>query len=70
MKSLLLKHWHMTLCLKIKIYNTVIVPVILYGCETWSLSLREEHSQRDYENVVLRRIFGPKKEEEIVEKIA
>jgi len=60
----------MTLCLKIKIYNTVIVPVILYGCETWSLSLREEHSQRDYENVVLRRIFGPKKEEEIVEKIA
>jgi hypothetical protein len=40
------------------IYKTVILPVVLYGCETWSLSLRKEHRLR-----VLRRIFGPKREE-------
>jgi hypothetical protein len=39
-------------------------PVILYGCETWSLSLREKHRLRDFENRVLRKIFGPKREEE------
>jgi hypothetical protein len=49
--------------LKIKIYRTVIVPVVLYGCETLSLTLREEHRLRDFENRVLRRIFGPKSEE-------
>jgi hypothetical protein len=46
--------------LKIKIYKTVILPVVLYGCETWSLILREEHRLRIFENRVLR-IFGPKR---------
>ena len=46
--------------LKIKIYRTIIVPVVLYGCETWSLTLREERSLRVFENRVLRGIFGPK----------
>jgi hypothetical protein len=50
--------------LKIKIYKTVILPVVLYGCETWSLTLREENRQRVFENRVLRRIFGPKREED------
>jgi hypothetical protein len=50
--------------LKIKIYKTVILPVVLYGCETWSLILREEHTLRVFENGVLRRIFGPKREED------
>jgi hypothetical protein len=49
--------------LKIKIYKTVILPVVLYGCETWSLTLREDHRLRVFENRVLRRIFGPKREE-------
>jgi hypothetical protein len=44
---------------KIKIYKTIILPVVLYGCETWSLTLREEHRLRVFENRVLRRIFGP-----------
>jgi hypothetical protein len=50
--------------LKIKIYKTVILPVVLYGCETWSLTLREELGLRVFENRVLRRIFGPKMEED------
>jgi hypothetical protein len=50
--------------LKIKIYKTVILPVVLDGCETWSLTLREEHRLRVYENRVLRRIFGPRREED------
>jgi hypothetical protein len=50
--------------LKIKVYRTVILPVVLYGCETWSLTLREEHRLRVSENRVLRRIFGPKREED------
>jgi hypothetical protein len=50
--------------LKIKIYKTVILPVVLYGCETLSLTLREEHKLRVFENRVLRRIFGPKREED------
>jgi hypothetical protein len=49
--------------LKIRIYETIILPVILYGCETWSLTLREEHRLRVFENKVLRRIFGPKRDE-------
>jgi hypothetical protein len=48
--------------LKIKIYRTVILPVVLYGCETRSLTLREEHRLRVFENRVLRKIFGPKRE--------
>ena len=49
--------------LKIKIYRTMILPVILYGCESWSLTLREEHRLRVFENGALRRIFGPKRDE-------
>ena len=45
--------------LKIKIYRTIILPVVWYGCETWSLTLREERKLRVFENMVLRRIFGP-----------
>jgi hypothetical protein len=48
---------------KIKIYRTIILPVILYGYETWSVTFREEHRLRVYENGVLRRISGPKREE-------
>ena len=49
--------------LKIKIYRTIILSVVLYGCETWSLTLREERKLRVFENMVLRRIFGPRKDE-------
>jgi len=49
--------------LKIKIYRTIILPVVLYGCETWSLTLREERRLRVSENRVLRRVFGPKRDE-------
>ena len=45
---------------KIKIYRTIILPVVLYGCETWSLTLREQRRLRVFENRVLR-IFGPKR---------
>jgi hypothetical protein len=48
---------------RVKIYRTIILPVVLYGCETWSLTLREEHRLRVSENRVLRRIFGPKRDE-------
>jgi hypothetical protein len=50
--------------LKIKIYKTVILPVVLYGYETWSLTLGEDHRLRVFENRVLRKIFGPKREED------
>ena len=46
--------------LKIKIYKTIIMPVVLCGCETWSLTLREESRLRVFENRILRRIFGPR----------
>jgi hypothetical protein len=49
--------------LKIRIYKTTILPVVLYGCETWSVTLREEHRLKVFENRVLRRIFGPKRDE-------
>jgi hypothetical protein len=49
--------------LKIRIYKTVILPVVLYGCESWSLTLREEHRLKVFENRVLRRIFGLKRDE-------
>jgi hypothetical protein len=48
---------------KVKIYKTIILPVVFCGCETWSLTLREEHKLRVFENRVLRRIFGPKMDE-------
>jgi hypothetical protein len=44
---------------KVKIYKTIILAVVLYGCETWSVTLREEHRLRVFGNSVLRRIFGP-----------
>jgi len=46
-----------------QIYRTINLPVVLYGCETWSLTLREERRLRVFENRVLRRIFGPKRDE-------
>jgi len=49
--------------IKIKIHKTIILPVVLYECETWSLTLKEEHRSRVSENRVLRRIFGPKRKE-------
>ena len=49
--------------LKIKIHRTIILTVVLYGCETWLLTLRDERRLRVFENVVLRRIFGPKRDE-------
>jgi hypothetical protein len=49
--------------LKIKIYKTIILPVVLYGCETWSLKQREERRLRVFENRVLKKVFGPKRDE-------
>jgi hypothetical protein len=49
--------------IKIRIYRTIILPVVLYGCETWSLTLREEHRLRVFENRVLKSKFGPKVDE-------
>jgi len=49
--------------LKIKIYRTITLPVVLYGCETWSLTLREERKLTVLENRVFRRVFGPKRNE-------
>ena len=51
--------------IEIKIYRNIILPVVLYGCETWSLTLREECTLMVFENRVLRRIFGPKRAEVI-----
>jgi hypothetical protein len=48
--------------LKIIIYRTIIMPVVLYGCETWSLTLKEEHRLRVFENRMLRGIFVPKRD--------
>jgi hypothetical protein len=49
--------------INVKIYKTIILPVFMYGCETWSLALKEEYRVRVFENRVLRRIFGPKRDE-------
>ena len=49
--------------LKIKIYRTIILPAVLYGCETRSLTLREERKLRVFKNMVLRRMFGPRRDE-------
>jgi len=49
--------------LKIKIYRTIVLPAVLCGCETWSLILREERKLRVFENMVLRRIFEPRRDE-------
>jgi hypothetical protein len=53
----------LSITLKIKIYRTIILPVVLYGCETWSLTLREERRLRVFNNRVLRRVFGLKRNE-------
>jgi len=53
--------------LKIKIYRTIILSVVLYGCEVWSLTLREERKLRVYENMVLRRICGPRRDDVTME---
>jgi hypothetical protein len=47
---------------KVRIYKIIILPVVLYGCETWSVTVREEHKLRVFDNRVLRRIFGPKRD--------
>jgi hypothetical protein len=52
---------------KIRIYKTIILPVVLYGCDTWYLTLKEEHGLKVFENRVLRRIFGLKRDEVIGE---
>jgi len=49
--------------IKIKIFRAVILPVVLYGCESWTLTLREARRLRMFENKVVRKIFGPKKDE-------
>jgi hypothetical protein len=49
--------------IKVKIYKTIILPVVLYGCETWSFTLRDEHRLSVFENRVLRRIYAPKRDE-------
>ena len=49
--------------LKITIYRTIILPLVLYGCETWSLTLREEHRLKVFDNRVLRKVFGRKRDE-------
>jgi hypothetical protein len=48
--------------IKIKIYRTIILPVVVYGCETWSLTLTEEHRLRVFENRVVWRMCGPKRD--------
>jgi hypothetical protein len=53
--------------IKVKIYKTIILPLVSYGCETWSLTLREEHRLRVFENMVLWKIFGPMQHELIGE---
>ena len=53
---------YFTYCVRLKIYRTIILPVVLYGCETWSLTLREERRLRVFENMVLWRVFGPKRD--------
>ena len=62
MQNLLSSSW-LSKNLKIKIYRNIILPVVLYGCETWSLTLRDERRLRVFENRVLRRIFRPKGDE-------
>jgi len=49
--------------MKIKIYRTIVLSVVLYGCETWSLTFREGRRVRVFENMVVRRIYGPKRDE-------
>ena len=58
------RHFYLkTITIRIKIHITIVLPFVLYGCETWSLTLREERRLRVLENRVLRRVFGLKREE-------
>jgi hypothetical protein len=59
----LIVSFHCTAYPQIRIHKSIILPVVLYGCEAWSLTLKEEHRLRVFENRVLRRIIGPKKDE-------
>jgi len=59
----LLSSWLLSKNLKIRIYRTIILPVVLYGCETWLLTLREERKLKVFESMVLSRIFGPRGDE-------
>jgi len=59
----LLSSSFLTKNLKVKIYRTIILPAVLYGFETWALTLREEHRLRVFENKVLKRISGPNRDE-------
>jgi hypothetical protein len=52
-----------------RIRKSIILPVVLNGCETWSLTLREEHRLRVFENMVLRRTFGPKRDEVVLSSV-
>jgi hypothetical protein len=61
-QSLLFSHL-LSKNIKMRIYKTIMLPVVLYGCETWSLILREEHRLRVFENKELKRIYGPKRDE-------
>ena len=63
----LLSSWLLSKITKIKIYRTIVLPLVLCGCETWSLTLREELRLRVFEDRVLRRIFEPKRDEVIGE---
>jgi hypothetical protein len=58
-------NYYIAECIIVRIYKTIILPLVLYGYEIWSLALSEEHVQRMSENRVLRRIFGPKRDEVI-----
>jgi hypothetical protein len=49
--------------IKIRIYKSIILPVVVYGCKSWFLTLREEHRLKVFEDSVLRKIFGPKRDE-------
>ena len=55
--------WLLSQNLQIEIYRTIILPMVLYGCENWSLTLREERRLRVFENRVLMKVFGPKRDE-------
>jgi hypothetical protein len=66
-RSILLSSRPLSRDVNVKIYKIIILPVVLYGCETWSLTLREENRRRVFENRVLRRIFGRIRDEELGE---
>jgi hypothetical protein len=54
--------------IKIRTYRTIILPVVLHECKSWSLTLTEEHRLRMFENRVFRRIFGPRKQNNVLSR--